>query len=93
MNSDNSVKRLKGENKPYNTELIRKEMLDSLKCVDKVIIFEEDTPIELIKKLVPDIIVKGGDYKISEVVGNDITKVVIFNTVEGYSTTNLIKNV
>ena len=93
LNSDSSVKRLKGNSRPHNTELLRMEMLYSLKYVDEVIIFEEDTPLNLIKKITPNIIVKGGDYKISEVIGNDISQVVIFNTVDGYSTTNIIKHV
>ena len=62
------------------------------KFVDQVIIFDEDTPYEQIKFIKPDIIVKGGDYNAENVVGNDIAKVIIFPTIKGYSTTNIIKN-
>ena len=67
-------------------------MLECCKFVDAVVIFDEDTPYNLIKKFSPDIIVKGGDYKVSEVVGNDLAAVHIFNTVNGYSTTKIIEN-
>ena len=87
LNSDSSVKRLKGEQRPIFSQEDRKFMLESLNCVDEVIIFEEDTPFELIKKIKPDYIVKGGDYKPEEVAGNTITKVIIFNYNENYSTT------
>jgi D-beta-D-heptose 7-phosphate kinase/D-beta-D-heptose 1-phosphate adenosyltransferase len=68
-------------------------MLESCKYVDSVIIFDEDTPYNLIKKYRPDIIVKGGDYKESEVVGNDLASVHIFNFLDGYSTTKIIENI
>ena len=87
LNSDSSVKRLKGEQRPIFSQEDRKFMLESLNCVDEVIIFEEDTPFELIRKIKPDYIVKGGDYKPEEVAGNTITKVIIFNYNENYSTT------
>ena len=92
LNSDDSVKRLKGESRPINNQEDRKLMLESCKFVDSVVIFNEDTPYDLIKKFNPDIIVKGGDYNKSEVVGNDLATVHIFNTVNGYSTTKIIKN-
>ena len=87
LNSDSSVKRLKGQERPIFHEDDRKFMLESLDCVDEVIIFEEDTPFELIRKIKPDYIVKGGDYKPEEVAGNTISKVIIFNYNENYSTT------
>ena len=90
LNSDSSVKRLKGEQRPIFSQDDRKFMLESLDCVDEVIIFEEDTPFELIKKIKPDYIVKGGDYKPEDVVGNNITKVIIFNYNENYSTTKAL---
>tara|TARA_A100001515_G_scaffold131138_1_gene118749 strand:+ start:494 stop:886 length:393 start_codon:yes stop_codon:yes gene_type:complete len=93
LNSDKSVKNLKGENRPIFSQEDRKKVLESLKFVNKVIIFDEDTPYNVIKSLKPDIIVKGGDYKESEVVGNDLCKVVIFKYVDGYSTTKTIKNI
>ena len=85
LNSDESVKRLKGETRPINSQEDRRFMLECCKFVDAVVIFDEDTPYNLIKKFSPDIIVKGGDYKVSEVVGNDLAAVHIFNTVNGFS--------
>jgi D-beta-D-heptose 7-phosphate kinase/D-beta-D-heptose 1-phosphate adenosyltransferase len=90
LNSDESVKKLKGQNRPINTELDRKYILKSIKYVDEVLIFNEETPYELIKTINPDIIVKGGDYEKKDVVGNDLCEVRIFNYKEGYSTTNLL---
>lgn len=91
INSDASTKRLKGDSRPINSEQIRKEQLEILSWVDEVIIFDEDTPYELIKKLNPDMIVKGGDYTVEEVVGHDIVPVKIIPTVEGFSTTSIIE--
>ena len=90
INSDASVKRLKGNLRPINGEDTRKESLLELGFVDDVIVFEEDTPLEAITKLEPDIIVKGGDYTVDTVVGNELAEVVIFPTVEGHSTTRII---
>tara|TARA_B100001939_G_C16596342_1_gene469038 strand:+ start:305 stop:598 length:294 start_codon:yes stop_codon:yes gene_type:complete len=91
LNSDASVKRLKGDSRPINNQDDRAYLLESLKYVDEVIIFEEDTPYELLKKVRPDFIVKGGDYKKERVVGNDLAEVVIYNYINGYSTTNIIE--
>ena len=91
INSDASAKRLKGDSRPINSEQTRKEQLEILSWVDEVIVFDEDTPYELIKKLNPDMIVKGGDYTIDQVVGHDIVPVKIIPTVEGFSTTNIIE--
>ena len=91
VNSDSSVKRLKGDDRPINNQKDRKYLLDSIKFVDEVIIFSEDTPYKLIKKVKPDIIVKGGDYKEEDVVGNDLAEVVVFNYIDGYSTSNTIR--
>jgi D-beta-D-heptose 7-phosphate kinase/D-beta-D-heptose 1-phosphate adenosyltransferase len=93
LNSDESIKRIKGANRPINKEEDRKFVLENLKSVDDVIIFSEDTPIELIKTLKPDIIVKGGDYSSEQVVGKELAKVIIFNYINGYSTTQTIKNI
>ena len=90
LNSDSSVQKLKGEERPIFSQDDRKFMLESLDCVDEVIIFDEDTPFELIRKIKPDYIVKGGDYKPEEVAGNTITKVIIFNYNENYSTTKAL---
>ena len=93
LNSDSSVSSLKGPTRPVFTERDRKFMLESCRYVDEVRIFEEDTPYNLIKIIKPDIIVKGSDYEIEDVVGNDLCKsVILFNYVDGYSTTQIIKN-
>ena len=92
INSDKSVKKLKGVTRPINNQEDRKFLLESLECVDRVIIFDEETPYRLINEIKPDIIVKGGDYKIADVIGNDICKVKIFNYVKGYSTTKTIQD-
>jgi rfaE bifunctional protein nucleotidyltransferase chain/domain len=90
INSDESVQSLKGPNRPYFKAADRKFMIESCKYVDAVIIFDEPTPYNLIKSLQPDIIVKGGDYRREDVVGNDIAEVKIFDIVEGYSTTQIL---
>lgn len=91
INSDASTKRLKGDSRPINTEQTRKEQLEILSWVDEVVVFDEDTPYELIKKLNPDMIVKGGDYTVDQVVGHDIVPVKIIPTVKGFSTTSIIE--
>ena len=91
LNSDRSVKQLKGKNRPYNNETDRQLILEACKFVDEVMIFDEETPYELIKKVKPDIVVKGGDYQKEDVVGNDLAEVKIFNFVDGYSTTNILE--
>jgi D-beta-D-heptose 7-phosphate kinase/D-beta-D-heptose 1-phosphate adenosyltransferase len=93
VNSDKSVKRLKGQSRPVNSEKDRVEILKAIKYVDYVHIFEESTPFNLIKKIQPDIIVKGGDYNKEDVVGADLAQVVIFDFVDGYSTTKTIQRV
>lgn len=98
VNSDDSVKRLKGLDRPVNIERDRVEMLTALDCVDYVIVFEDDTPYDLIKLLKPDVLVKGGDYSPEEVVGKDIVElnggeVVIIPLVEGKSTTAVIEKI
>ena len=94
LNSDKSVRKLKGPSRPVFSENDRKFMLESCKYVDKVHVFEEDTPINLISKLKPDIIVKGGDYEEEDVVGKDVCEsVIIINYLDGYSTTEIIQNI
>ena len=98
LNSDASVKRLKGESRPINNEQDRKFVLENLKCIDYVEIFEEDTPLNLILEVKPDILVKGGDWKPEDIVGG---KEVIswggdvrsLNFVDNYSTTNVIEKI
>jgi rfaE bifunctional protein nucleotidyltransferase chain/domain len=91
LNSDESVKRLKGSTRPVNKENDRKLILESIKYVDEVIIFNENDPYELLLKVKPNIIVKGGDYTSQTVIGNDLAEVKIFNYIDNYSTTNIIK--
>lgn len=98
VNSDASVKRLKGKDRPINNENERAEILCALKFVDFVIIFEQDTPYELIKNLQPDYLVKGGDYVVDEIVGKDIVensggKVIVLPFVDGKSTTSIINKI
>ena len=90
INSDASVKRLKGEHRPINTVEERKAQLESLPWIDQVMIFDEDTPIQKIESVQPDIIVKGGDYVPATVVGNELAEVKIFPTVQGVSTSKII---
>ena len=95
LNSDGSVSRLKGKGRPVNDQKARAEVLGALGMVDYIILFEEDTPLNLIRALQPDILVKGGDYRIEEIVGyNEVTsrggKVVTIPLLEGYSTTSII---
>ena len=96
VNSDRSVKKLKGKNRPLNDEQSRALVLASLIIVDAVIIFNEDTPLELIKSIMPDVLVKGGDYKVEEIAGaREVIasggRVVLNPILEGYSTTDIIK--
>jgi len=98
LNSDNSVRRLKGPDRPINSQDERAEMLASLEFVDYVVIFDEDTPYDLIMKIQPDVLVKGGDYNPNNVVGKDIVEarggeLRLINFVEGKSTTNIINKI
>lgn len=98
VNSDKSIKRVKGEKRPIISEKDRIEMLANLDFIDFIIIFDEDTPYELIKLIQPDFLVKGGDYKIEDIVGKDIVekkggKVVLIPLIEGVSTTNIVEKV
>ncbi len=94
LNSDTSVRRLKGSTRPINAEDSRAELLGALECVDAIIIFEDDTPLALIEAIVPDVLVKGGDYRPDQVVGREVVeanggRLVLVPLVEGQSTTNL----
>jgi len=92
LNSDASVKRLKGNNRPVNNIEKRVEQISILPWVDEVHVFEQDTPYELIKHIQPNLIVKGGDYTVETVVGHELANVHIIPTVGGYSTTQIIEN-
>ena len=94
VNTDSSVKRLKGEKRPLQDENSRLHILAALHSVDAVVLFDQDTPYELIKKIQPDILVKGADYKIENIVGYDIVtsrggSVNTIEFIEGYSTTKI----
>lgn len=96
VNSDDSVKALKGFSRPINSESDRAEVLIGLSCVDAACIFTDETPIKIYEKLLPDILVKGGDYRVEDIVGADAViaaggKVKVLEFLEGYSTSKIIK--
>jgi D-beta-D-heptose 7-phosphate kinase/D-beta-D-heptose 1-phosphate adenosyltransferase len=96
LNADESIRRLKGPDRPIQNEMARATLLSSLKFVDAVVIFAEDTPIDLIKALEPDVLVKGADYRMEEVVGGDFVRgrggrVVLADIVDGHSTTSMVR--
>ncbi len=98
LNSDESVKRLKGQTRPVNPQEYRKKVLQALKPVDLVVIFDEDTPERLIKEVKPDILVKGGDYTIDNIVGADFVmsyggKVTTIDFVYDVSTSKIIEKI
>lgn len=96
VNSDQSVKRLKGPERPINNQISRTILLSNLAVVDAVVIFEEDTPLTHIQAIMPDVIVKGGDYTVDQIVGAKEVlanggRVVINPIVDGFSTTGIIR--
>lgn len=96
LNSDTSVEKLKGPGRPVNTQASRAIVLASLIMVDAVVIFEEETPLNLVKTLLPDVMVKGGDYRVNEIAGAGEViaaggRVVINPILEGFSTTGIIE--
>jgi D-beta-D-heptose 1-phosphate adenylyltransferase (EC 2.7.7.-) len=98
LNDDESVRRLKGKNRPINTLEDRAFVLLSIRWVDFVVPFSEDTPERIIREISPDVLVKGGDYRTEDVAGADFVlskggRVEIFNYLEGYSTTSIIKRI
>jgi rfaE bifunctional protein nucleotidyltransferase chain/domain len=98
LNDDESVRRLKGKNRPINTLEDRAFVLLSIRWVDFVVPFSEDTPERIIREISPDVLVKGGDYRIEDVAGADFVlskggRVEIFNYLERYSTTSIIKKI
>lgn len=98
INSDASVKRLKGPQRPLQNQAARADILSALDVVDMVVVFDEDTPIALLKEIKPDVLVKGGQYKLEEVVGYDIVmsyggQILRADMEEGYSTTNMIARI
>ena len=98
LNSDSSVRRLKGPLRPVNDQAARARVLAGLACVDFVMIFEEDTPLELIKAVCPDVLVKGGDWSVDRIVGREQVEarggtVCSIPLLEGYSTTGTIDRI
>ncbi len=98
LNSDQSISRIKGKNRPINTFQFRSLMLSYLDFVDFIIEFDENTPLELIKKLKPNILVKGSDYFGKEVIGSDFVsnnggEIIYMNFLEGYSSTSIIHSI
>ena len=98
LNTDASVKRLKGETRPIINEYARARMMAALSFVDAVILFEEPTPLELIQTVCPDFLVKGNDYSIENIVGADFVlsrggEVKTISLVEGFSTSNIIQKI
>lgn len=98
LNSDASTRRLKGESRPVYPEKERAEILCSLEAVDAVVIFGEDTPFDLISAVVPDVLVKGGDWKVDEIVGKDVVlaaggRVTNIRYQDGHSTTGLLEKI
>jgi len=98
LNTDASVRRLKGESRPINDEYSRARVLAALGSVDMIVLFDEDTPYQLIEALDPDILVKGKDYEISNIVGADIVlgnggKVETIELTKGLSTTSVIEKI
>ena len=94
LNSDVSVKKIKGDHSPINDEHSRAMVLASLSFVDAVVLFDEETPFELIKDIQPDILVKGKDYQVEEIAGSDIVlssggEIITIDLTEGYSTTKI----
>lgn len=95
LNSDSSVKKIKGDLRPINNEKDRAYVLNNLKMVNAVVIFSEDTPYNIIKEIIPDLLVKGGDWSEENIVGSDIVKkaggkVVSLKYVDDYSTTSTV---
>lgn len=98
LNTDSSVRKLKGPNRPIQDEISRAMILASLSFVDAVVFFGEDTPLELIKTIQPDVLVKGADYNPEEIVGYDIVKaeggeIMTLEYLEGYSTSGIVEKI
>ncbi|MDO9582112.1 MAG: D-glycero-beta-D-manno-heptose 1-phosphate adenylyltransferase [Desulfomicrobium sp.] len=98
LNSDASVRRLKGPLRPINDQMSRARVLAALQCVDYVVIFEEDTPLELIRKVRPDVLVKGGDWSVERIVGREVMQerggaVCSIPLLAGHSTTATVNRI
>jgi D-glycero-beta-D-manno-heptose 1-phosphate adenylyltransferase len=98
LNTDASVSRIKGPGRPLQDEMSRGRVMASLLFVDAVVLFDEETPLELIKSVMPDVLVKGDDYSIEQIVGHEVVlanggEVKTVTLVQGYSTTNIVKKI
>ncbi len=98
LNTDCSISRIKGPSRPLQDEMSRARVMASLLFVDAVVLFDQDTPLELIKAVQPDILVKGDDYSVENIVGHEIVlgrggEVKTVPLVKGYSTTNIVKKI
>jgi len=98
LNSDSSIKDLKGENRPIIDETSRAILLASLQFVDAIVFFTEETPHKLIETLAPDVLAKGGDYKVKEIAGNEVVlenggEVILVPFIDGFSSTNIVEKI
>ena len=98
LNSDSSIKELKGGNRPIMDEISRAILLASLQFVDAIVFFSDETPFNLIETLVPDILAKGGDYKVTEIAGNEVVlenggEVILVPFIDGFSSTNIVEKI
>ena len=98
LNSDSSIQKLKGENRPIMDENSRAILLASLQFIDAIVLFSEDTPQKLIETIVPDILAKGGDYKVEEIAGHEVVlqnggEVILVPFIDGFSTTNIVDKI
>ncbi len=98
LNTDSSIQKLKGESRPIHQQKTRQQLLASLSFVDAVVLFEQDTPLELITSILPDVLVKGADYTIDQIVGSDVIlhnngEVKTIEFLEGYSSSSVIERI
>jgi D-glycero-beta-D-manno-heptose 1-phosphate adenylyltransferase len=98
LNSDSSIQKLKGENRPIIDENSRAILLASLQFIDAIVLFSEETPEKLIETIVPDILAKGGDYKVEEIAGHEVVlqnggEVILVPFIDGFSTTNIVDKI
>ena len=98
LNSDSSIQKLKGENRPIIDENSRAILLASLQFIDAIVLFSEETPQKLIETIVPDILAKGGDYKVEEIAGHEVVlqnggEVILVPFIDGFSTTNIVDKI
>ena len=98
LNSDSSIEKLKGKNRPIIDEMSRAILLASLQFIDAIILFSEDTPHQVIETIVPDILAKGGDYKVREIAGHEVVienggSVILVPFIDGFSSTNIVDKI